>query len=32
MRIKPEDTCCVIIDYQEQILPTMAEKEKLIAN
>lgn len=32
MRIKPEDTCCVIIDYQEKILPTMAEKEKLIAN
>lgn len=32
MRILPEETCCVVVDYQEKILPAMAEKEQLIAN
>lgn len=32
MRILPENSCCVIIDYQERILPAMAEKEQLIKN
>ncbi len=30
MRILPEETCCIVIDYQEKILPTMAEKERLM--
>lgn len=32
MRIRPEETCCVVIDYQEKILPAMAEKEQLMDN
>lgn len=32
MFIRAEDTCCVVIDYQEKILPAMAEKERLIKN
>lgn len=32
MRILPEETCCVVVDYQEKILPAMAEKEQLIEN
>ena len=30
MRILPEETCCVIVDYQEKILPAMAEKDRLM--
>lgn len=32
MKIIPEDTCCVVVDYQERILPAMAEKESLLEN
>lgn len=32
MRILAEDTCCAVIDYQEKILPAMAEKETLLEN
>lgn len=32
MRILPEETCCVVVDYQEKIMPTIAEKELLLAN
>lgn len=32
MRILAENTCCVVIDYQEKILPAMSEKEELLAN
>lgn len=32
MRILTEDTCCVVVDYQERILPSMAEKEILLEN
>lgn len=32
MRISAEETTCIIIDYQEKILPAMAEKEQLIEN
>ncbi len=32
MRILPEETCCVVVDYQEKIMPVMAEKELLVAN
>ena len=32
MRILLEETCCVIVDYQERIMPTMSEKEQLIEN
>lgn len=30
MRILAEDTTCIIVDYQEKILPTIAKKEELI--
>lgn len=32
MRIKAEETCCVAVDYQERILPAMAEWEELLQN
>ncbi len=32
MRILPEDTSCLVIDYQEKIVPAMARWEELIAN
>ena len=32
MRIKPEDSICIIIDYQEKIVPVMANREELIQN
>lgn len=30
MRILSEDTRCIVIDYQEKLLPAMAEKEALL--
>ncbi|MCI8327861.1 MAG: hydrolase [Lachnospiraceae bacterium] len=30
MRISADETICLIIDYQEKILPAMAEKEQLV--
>lgn len=30
MRILPEETRCVVIDFQEKLVPAMAEKEKLM--
>lgn len=32
MKILPEETCCVVVDYQEKFMPTIAEKEQLICN
>lgn len=32
MRILPEETCCVVVDYQEKFMPVIAEKDKLICN
>ena len=32
MRILPEETRCIVIDYQEKILPAMANKEELLKN
>lgn len=32
MRILAENTSCIVIDYQEKLVPTMSEKEALIAN
>lgn len=32
MRILPEETCCVVVDYQEKFMPVIAEKESLICN
>lgn len=32
MRVVAEGTCCVVIDYQERILPAMAQKENLLEN
>lgn len=32
MRILAENTSCIVIDYQEKILPAMADKEALVAN
>lgn len=32
MRILAENTSCLVIDYQEKILPAMANKEELLAN
>lgn len=32
MRILPEDTCCMVVDYQERLMPAIAEKEALIRN
>lgn len=32
MKIVAENTCCVVVDYQEKILPAMSEKELLIEN
>lgn len=32
MRIKAEDTRCIVIDYQEKILPAMSGKEELLKN
>lgn len=30
MRIMPEETCGIVVDYQEKLLPTMAERERLL--
>ncbi len=30
MRISTENTACIVVDYQERILPTIAKKEELI--
>lgn len=32
MRISAENTTCLVIDYQEKILPAMAKKEELLVN
>lgn len=32
MRISAENTTCLVIDYQEKIVPAMAHKEELLAN
>lgn len=32
MRILPEETRCIVIDYQEKILPAMANREELMKN
>lgn len=32
MRILAENTSCLVIDYQERIVPAMADKEALVAN
>ncbi|MDE7062857.1 MAG: isochorismatase family protein, partial [Lachnospiraceae bacterium] len=32
MRVEVQDTCCVVIDYQEKIVPTMYQKEVLLQN
>lgn len=32
MRILAEDTSCIVIDYQEKILPAMTGREELIGN
>ncbi len=32
MKIRTEDACCVIIDYQEKFMPVIAEREQLLAN
>lgn len=32
MRIRKEDTSCLVIDYQERIVPVMEKREELIAN
>ena len=32
MRILPEETRCIVIDYQEKILPAMANREALLKN
>lgn len=32
MRIRKEDTSCLVIDYQERLVPAMAGREELIAN
>ena len=32
MRILPEETRCIVIDYQEKILPAMANREELLKN
>ena len=32
MRIRPEDACCVAVDYQEKFMPVIAEREQLLAN
>lgn len=32
MRILAENTSCLVIDYQERLLPAMANKEELLAN
>lgn len=32
MRIRKEDTSCLVIDYQERLMPVMADREELIAN
>lgn len=32
MRITAEETCCVAVDYQERILPAIAEWEELLQN
>lgn len=32
MRIELQDTCCIVIDYQEKIIPTMYQKETLLHN
>lgn len=32
MRILAEDTSCLVIDYQEKIVPAMAEREELVQN
>lgn len=30
MRIKAEETCCVVVDYQERLMPAIAEREQLL--
>ena len=32
MRIKKEDTCALIIDFQEKLVPVMQNKERMIRN
>ena len=32
MRILAENTSCIVIDYQEKILPAMSGREELVAN
>ncbi|MCI8454990.1 MAG: hydrolase, partial [Lachnospiraceae bacterium] len=32
MRIAADTTACLVIDYQEKIVPAMAHKEELIQN
>lgn len=32
MRISAENTSCIVIDYQEKLVPAMSDKEALIAN
>ena len=32
MRIRKEDTSCLVIDYQERLVPAMVGREELIAN
>ena len=32
MRLKPNETMTVVIDYQEKLMPAINENEKLISN
>ena len=32
MRITAKDSVCLIVDYQEKILPAIADRERLIEN
>lgn len=32
MRIRPEETCCVVVDIQEKFMPVIAEADRLVAN
>ena len=32
MRILAENTSCLVIDYQERIMPAMAKKKELLTN
>lgn len=31
MRIRPEESVCMVIDYQEKLVPAVAEREKFLA-